>query len=290
MSGSLKRKLKAFAWLGKFSISLPVALTTFTGYLISHGEFARGIFYPVLGVFLLASAASALNQLQELRTDLLMPRTRNRPLPSGRISKPEAWIFIFLFGISGLFVLYHFNGLLTAFLGLLNFVWYNGIYTPLKRKTAFAVVPGSVVGALPPLIGWVAAGGTMLSPVAFALGFFFFIGQIPHFWLLLLRFGHEYEQAGLKSLTSRLDNNQIRRLTFVWIVSTAVTAFILPAYYQFSYNASVIVLWVLSVALIVRFTGLLRPSKDDVEFRMSFILINVYYFFVMVILGLDVLI
>lgn len=290
MSGSLKRKLKAFAWLGKFSISLPVALTTFTGYLISHGEFARGIFYPVLGVFLLASAASALNQLQELRTDLLMPRTRNRPLPSGRISKPEAWIFIFLFGISGLFVLYHFNGLLTSFLGMLNFVWYNGIYTPLKRKTAFAVVPGSVVGALPPLIGWVAAGGTMLSPVAFALGFFFFIGQIPHFWLLLLRFGHEYEQAGLKSLTSRLDNNQIRRLTFVWIVSTAVTAFILPAYYQFSYNASVIVLWVLSVALIVRFTGLLRPSKDDVEFRMSFILINVYYFFVMVILGLDVLI
>ncbi|MBL7904864.1 MAG: protoheme IX farnesyltransferase [Bacteroidales bacterium] len=289
MSGSLKRKLKAFAWLGKFSISLPVALTTFTGYLISHGDFTRGIFYPVLGVFLLASAASALNQLQELRTDLIMPRTRNRPLPSGRISKREAWIFILLFGLSGLWVLYHFNGLLTAFLGLLNFVWYNGIYTPLKRKTAFAVVPGSVVGALPPLIGWVAAGGTMLSPVAFALGFFFFIGQIPHFWLLLLRFGHEYEQAGLKSLTSRLDNNQIRRLTFVWIVSTAVTAFILPAYYQFSHHASVIILWVLSVALIVRFTGLLRPSKDDVEFRMSFILINVYYFFVMVLLSLDVL-
>lgn len=290
MKTSLKKLVKAYSWLGKFSISLPVGLTTFTGYLLANRSFDAGVFAPVAGVFLLASGASALNQVQEHKTDLLMPRTRNRPIPSGRISLSGAWIFILIFSCSGLFVLYHYSGLAPFLLGIINFIWYNGIYTPLKRTSAFAVVPGSVVGALPPLIGWVAAGGSMTDQVAVALGFFFFIGQIPHFWLLLLRFGHEYEMAGLRSLTTRLDNIQIRRLTFVWIAATAATAFMLPGFYRFNHAAVVYILWVLSVALVIRFTGLIRNSKEDVQFRSSFMLINIYYFFVMVLLCLDVII
>ncbi|MHC1774710.1 MAG: protoheme IX farnesyltransferase [Lentimicrobium sp.] len=289
MTTGFKKQFKAYAWLGKFSISLPVALTTFTGYLLSQGNFDPGFVYSFTGVFLLASGASALNQVQEYKTDLLMPRTRNRPIPSGRISLTGAWIFIILFSLSGLFILYHFSGFMAFLLGVLNFIWYNGIYTPLKRTTAFAVVPGSVVGALPPLIGWVAAGGSLLNPVAVALGFFFFIGQIPHFWLLLLRFGKEYEMAGLKSLTTHFNNVQIRRLTFVWIAATAVVAFMLPGFYRFNHSAIIYILWALSVFLVAIFTGLIKPSKEDIEFRTSFIRINIYYFFVMVLLCLDVL-
>ncbi|MBK6347859.1 MAG: protoheme IX farnesyltransferase [Bacteroidales bacterium] len=289
MKTSLKKLVKAYSWLGKFSISLPVGLTTFTGYLLANRGFDIESVFPVAGVFLLASAASALNQVQEHKIDLQMPRTRNRPIPSGRISLTGAWVFILIFSVSGLFILYHFSGLMPFILGIVNFIWYNGIYTPLKRTTAFAVVPGSVVGALPPLIGWVAAGGSMTDQVAVALGFFFFIGQIPHFWLLLLRFGHEYEMAGLQSLTTRLNNIQIRRLTFVWIVATATTAFMLPGFYRFNYTAIVYILWILSVLLVVKFTGLIRSYREDVEFRSSFLLINVYYFFVMVLLCLDVI-
>ncbi len=289
MSTGLKKKLKAYTWLGKFSISVPVALTTFTGYLLGRGEFDYHILFPVIGVFLLASGASALNQIQEYKLDLLMPRTRNRPIPSGRISLSGAWLFTIIFSLSGLFILFWFSGYMAFFLGLLNIFWYNGIYTPLKRITAFAVVPGSVVGALPPLIGWVAAGGLILDPVSIALGFFFFIGQIPHFWLLLLRFGHEYEMAGFKSLTTKFTNVQIRRLTFVWIAATAVTAFMLPGYYQFNHSAIVYILWIMSILLVVIFAGLLKSSKEDVEFRTSFLRINIYYFFVMVLLCLDVL-
>jgi protoheme IX farnesyltransferase len=278
---------KAFARLGKFSISLPVALTTFTGYLLSHGEFTRGIIFPVAGVFLLAAAASALNQVQEYKTDLIMPRTRNRPIPSGTLTLGESWIFIALFSFSGLYLLYHFSGLIAAFLGLLTYFWYNGIYTPLKRKTAFAAVPGGIVGALPPLIGWVAAGGKISDPTAIALGFFFFIGQIPHFWLLLLRYGHEYEMAGLQSLTTKFSPTQIRRLTFVWIAATAVSAFMLPAFYQFSHPMVIYIIWLISLLLVVSFIGLIRPSKNDVQFRSSFILINIYYFLVMVLLCLE---
>lgn len=289
MKTSFKKLVKAYSWLGKFSISLPVGLTTFTGYLLGNRGFDFGAIFPVAGVFLLASAASALNQVQEFKVDLKMPRTRNRPIPSGKISMAGAWIFILTFSISGLFILYHYSGLMAFLLGVVNFIWYNGIYTPLKRTTAFAVVPGSIVGALPPLIGWVAAGGTISDPVAIALGFFFFIGQIPHFWLLLLRFGHEYEMAGLQSLTTRLNNIQIRRLTFVWIAATAAVAFMLPGFYRFNHNAIIYILWALSVLMVIKFTGLIKPSKEDVEFRTSFILINVYYFFVMVLMCLDVI-
>jgi heme o synthase len=289
MTPGFKKLVKAYAWLGKFTISLPVALTTFTGYLLSYGSFSLEVLYPVAGVFLLASGASALNQIQEYKLDLLMPRTHNRPIPSGRISITGAWIFTIIFSLAGLSILFVFSGFLAGILGLLNIIWYNGIYTPLKRTTAFAVVPGSIVGALPPLIGWVAAGGSILDPVSIALGFFFFIGQIPHFWLLLLRFGKEYEMAGLKSLTTRFSTVQIRRLTFVWIAATAVTAFMLPGFYQFNHNAIIYILWILSAFLVVIFIGLLKPTKEDVEFRTSFIRINIYYFYVMVLLCLDVL-
>lgn len=279
--------VSAYARLGKFSISLPVALTTFTGYLLSHGSFSRGIIFPVTGVFLLAAAASALNQLQERKTDLIMPRTRNRPIPSGQIGISGAWSFIMLFSISGLALLYQQSGIMAAFLGLLTYFWYNGVYTPLKRKTAFAAVPGGIVGALPPLIGWVAAGSSISSPTAIALGFFFFIGQIPHFWLLLLRYGQEYEMAGLQSLTTKLSTAQIRRLTFIWIAATAVSAFMLPAFYHFSQPVIIYLIWGLSLALVASFTGLLRPSQDIVKFRSSFIRINIYYFWVMVLLCIE---
>lgn len=289
MTTGFKKQIKAYAWLGKFSISIPVALTTFTGYLLGRGSFSIDVLYSLAGVFLLASGASALNQIQEYKLDLLMPRTRNRPIPSGRISLSGAWIFTIVFSLAGLFILFYYSGFLAGILGLLNIFWYNGIYTPLKRTTAFAVVPGSIVGALPPLIGWVAAGGSLLDPVAIALGFFFFIGQIPHFWLLLLRFGQEYEIAGFKSLTTRFSNVQIRRLTFVWIAATAATAFMLPGFYRFNYNTIIYILWILSVLLVVIFIGLIKPTKEDVEFRTSFIRINIYYFYVMVLLCLDVL-
>ncbi|NTW25288.1 MAG: UbiA family prenyltransferase, partial [Lentimicrobium sp.] len=156
MIGRFVELINAYARLGKFSISLPVALTTFTGYLLSHGGLSRGIVFPVAGVFLLAAASSALNQVQEHKTDLIMPRTRNRPIPSGLISLGAAWIFIIAFTLPGIALLHYFSGLMAAFLGLLTYFWYNGIYTPLKRKSAFAAVPGGIVGALPPLIGWVA--------------------------------------------------------------------------------------------------------------------------------------
>ncbi len=281
--------LKIISELGKVRISIPVAFTTFTGYILSHGEFDRGFVMPFIGIFLLACGASAFNQLQETETDRIMKRTANRPLPSGRISKSGAWIIALAYFISGCLVLYFGPGWQTLLVGVSTFIWYNLIYTPLKKVTAFAAVPGSMVGALPPLAGWVAGGGSLTDPRALALGFFFFMGQIPHFWLLLLKLGKQYESAGLPSLTQLFTDEQIKRLTFVWIAATAVSALVLPLFRLQDKAWSITLIVLLSAALIVFFIPLLSRRKPF-NVGKSFVLINVYYLFIMLVMIADRLI
>lgn len=281
--------LKIISELGKVRISVAVAFTTFTGYILSRGSFDSGFILPFLGIFLLACGASAFNQLQETETDRIMKRTAGRPLPSGRISKKGALLIALVYFISGSLVLYFGPGLLTLLVGISTFVWYNLIYTPLKKVTAFAAVPGSMVGALPPLAGWVAGGGSLTDPRALALGFFFFMGQIPHFWLLLLKLGKQYESAKLPSLTQLFTDEQIKRLTFVWIAATAVSALALPLFKLQDQIWSVALIILLSAALIGIFIPLLSRKKPF-NVGKSFVLINVYYLFVMIVMIADRLI
>jgi protoheme IX farnesyltransferase len=278
--------LNVVAQLGKVRISFPVAFTTFTGYVLSHGSIDRGVVLPVAGIFLLACSASSLNQIQEMDTDLLMKRTRNRPLPAGRIGRKGAWMVTLIFFITGFFILYTGPGLLTTLVGLTTLVSYNLVYTPLKRVTAFAAVPGSIVGALPPLAGWVAGGGELNDPRALMIGFFFFIGQIPHFWLLLLKLGKQYESASLPSLTRLLSEEQIKRLTFIWIAAMAIAAMAIPAFKITVQQWSTIIVILLSVGLVLFFTRLLNRKKEF-EVGKSFILINLYYLVVMLIMISD---
>jgi heme o synthase len=281
--------LKVISELGKIRISVAVAFTTFTGYILSHGKFDRGFVLPFAGIFLLACGASAFNQLQETETDRIMKRTAGRPLPSGRISNWSALIIALAYFISGSLVLYFGPGLLTLLVGISTFVWYNLIYTPLKKVTAFAAVPGSMVGALPPLAGWVAGGGSLADPKALALGFFFFMGPIPHFWLLLLKLGKQYESASLPSLTQLLTNEQIKRLTFVWIAATAISALALPLFGLQDKIWSVSLIILLSLGLIIIFIPLLSRKKPF-NVGKSFVLINVYYLFMMFVMIADRLI
>jgi len=281
--------LRIISELGKVRISVAVAFTTFTGYILSHGEFDRGFILPFIGIFLLACGASAFNQLQETDTDKIMKRTAGRPLPSGRISKTGAFVIASVYFISGCLVLYFGPGLLTLLVGISTFVWYNLIYTPLKKVTAFAAVPGSMVGALPPLAGWVAGGGSLTDPGALAIGFFFFMGQIPHFWLLLLKLGKQYESARLPSLTQLFTDEQIKRMTFVWIAATAISALALPLFGLQDKIWSVSLIILLSAGLIIIFIPLLNRRKPF-NVGKSFVLINVYYLFIMFVMIADRLI
>lgn len=283
---SLIGRINIIFELGKVRISIPVAFTTFTGYILSHGRFDRGFILSFLGIFFLACGASALNQVQEMETDRRMQRTFLRPLPSGRIGKLDAIGIAIAFFFAGALLLLFGPGLTTLLIGSATFFWYNVIYTPLKKITAFAAIPGSVVGALPPLAGWVAGGGSLTDPKAWAIGFFFFIGQIPHFWLLLLKLGKEYENAGMPSLTRILTEIQIKRLTFVWIAATGMSALTLPLFKLQENSWAMLLIVFFSAALIVLFSPLLNRNKIF-NVGKSFVLINVYYLFIMLVLIAD---
>ncbi len=206
------------------------ACSAATGYLLVPSHHIGSLLIALAGVFLLACGASALNQVQERDIDAKMARTRSRPLPSGSITPLHAAALSLLLTLGGLFLILIAGGWTAALLGLFAVLWYNAVYTYLKRMTAFAAVPGALVGAIPPAIGWVSAGGGLFDPMLFALCALFFLWQVPHFWLLILDHGKEYENAGLPSLMRVMGREQIARITFVWIVAAALTALAWPLY------------------------------------------------------------
>ena len=122
--------------------------------IMMTGTITLPMFLPLLGIFLLASGASALNQYQEWPYDERMERTRRRPVPSRRISTAEASRISMICIVGGMVVLLYYAPPVSFILGFFNLVWYNGFYTWLKRKTAFAVVPGALTGVIPILMGW----------------------------------------------------------------------------------------------------------------------------------------
>src|SRR5665647_2611998 len=172
--------VKIILELGKVRISLPVALSACTGYVLQPRALGVGTDALILmaGVFLMSCCSGTINHIQEYKTDALMPRTKNRPLPSGKISMKAAILIAGSFFAYGAFILIANFPFIVFLISLLTLLSYNAIYTPLKKVTAFAVVPGSLVGALPPYIGWVAGGGQIMDEQIFWVALFFFIGQI----------------------------------------------------------------------------------------------------------------
>ena len=222
--------MKQFLILGRINMSSAIAFSAVAGYLFNRGEFTWYTLAVFLGVLLLACAATALNQIQERHQDALMSRTMNRPLASGQMTIKKAAIITLALGISGTAILYFFTTPLTAALGLFNIIWYNGVYTPLKRKTGFAVIVGAVTGAIPPVMGWTAAGGLILDSSVLFIAAFFFLWQIPHFLLLLLRYKEDYHKAGFQSVTSTMSDNQIKHIVFIWILGTSMITLFFPLF------------------------------------------------------------
>jgi protoheme IX farnesyltransferase len=214
--------------LSKVRIAVLSTLSTVTGYILAAGGLGVHAVVTFAGVFFLACGAATINQFQDRDIDARMARTRNRPIPSGRIGAAAALVAGVALVAAGTACLS--PQPVAALLGLVTVAWYNGVYTPLKRVTAFAAIPGGVVGAIPPVIGWVSGGGAAADPRIIAVAFFFFVWQVPHFWLLLLRIGGDYERAGLPSLTAVFSRRQLTRITFVWMVATAVACLMIPMF------------------------------------------------------------
>jgi protoheme IX farnesyltransferase len=286
----VKEKIKILFELTKIRITIFVTVTMLFGYISAAGTLDASAILPTIGILLLACGSAVINHYQERKTDALMNRTKNRPLPSGRISPVDALKIAALFLSTGSLMIYFGAGLLALGLSLLNLLWYNGIYTPLKKTNPLAIIPGSLVGAIPPAVGWVAAGGNILDPQILIISSFFFIWQIPHFWLLLLVLDKDYEKAGFPTLTRIFSPNQLARITFTWIAATVVTCLMIPLFGKLQSSFVGYGLFAAGVWLVWNSFKMLRFTKERIYFTSTFREINIYAIIVVVLLSLDKLI
>ena len=283
----MQRYLKIFFDLSKGRIALLAALSSATGYILAADSVSLAIVFPTVGLFLLACGSSALNQHQERDIDSLMKRTKGRPIPSGRLTPPQALVIALLSMLSGSLILLVGSNVVALSLGLFAAFWYNAIYTPLKKRSPFAAIPGALVGAIPPAVGWAAAGGSPFDPKILALCFFFFVWQVPHFWLLLLTYGKDYEEAGLPSLTSIFTAGQLSKITFVWILATAVTCLLIPLFGTVRTTLTNLALLGLTLWLVWGAMRFFRARGEEPSFRCAFREINIYALAVISLLSLD---
>jgi protoheme IX farnesyltransferase len=203
-SGSISDTWSTYKELSKSGIVALVLISVLGGYLIGQpSEIIFSLPHMILtlfGILFLASGSSALNQLQEIEADSKMPRTAKRPLPSGRISRTTAVVFVVTFLLLGAFLLWKISPT-ELILGITAVISYNGFYTLWwKRHWSYAAVPGAIPGALPILMGHLAATGNLLAPGGIYLFFILFFWQMPHFWALALRYREDYASGSFPTL------------------------------------------------------------------------------------------
>jgi len=202
-------------------LSALAALSALAGYAFHPAPHDAGCATSLLAaVFLLAAGCSALNQCQERSLDARMKRTRHRPVASGRLSLHAAAVCSLLPTLCALALLWNLGPAATL-LGLGALAWYNGVYTPLKRHTPFALLAGALCGALPPVIGWAAAGGRADDYRIVLLAGLLFLWQIPHFWFFALKHREDFRRAGLPTLLAALPPAKLHRLALLWVFALA---------------------------------------------------------------------
>src|SRR5882724_9975914 len=185
--------------LTKPDVNILIAVTTFAGFCLASSDFRAFpvllLFHTLLGTLLVASGSGTLNQFVERRFDAQMRRTKRRPLAAGRIEPTHALWFGILLTAAGAIYLSTAVNLLASLLAVVTLLSYLIVYTPLKRKTPMCTLAGAFPGAMPPLIGWAAASGT-LSPEAWVLYGLVFLWQFPHFMAIAWMYREDYERAG----------------------------------------------------------------------------------------------
>lgn len=265
---SFKRVLSDYKQLAKVGLSLSVVFSAIAGYLLAVEIINYQVLFLLgLGGFLMVAASNAFNQIIEKDTDALMKRTMNRPLPTGRMSKASAFIFAITLTIIGLGILYSINPK-SALFGAISIFLYTCAYTPMKPVSPLAVFVGALPGAIPFMLGWVAA----TNEFGIEAGFLFmiqFFWQFPHFWSIGWLQFEEYKKAGFIMLPmDKKDQSATKQIIFYTIimilVSIAPVLKMTGAFYIHPITAIIIAL----LGLFMLYYGILLHKKQtNIEAR-----------------------
>lgn len=238
--------------LSKPRIAVLALVTVAAGFALGSTGALRttALVHALFGIALVAAGSSALNQYLERATDARMRRTALRPLPAGRMAPLEALAFGILAGLAGTLYLALYVNTTTAILSATTLLLYAAVYTPLKRLTGLATVVGAVPGALPPVLGWVAAGGS-LDLAAYSLFAILFLWQFPHFLAIAWIYREEYSRAGLKMLPAEGRSSRIVGLMAVLYAMALIPISLLPARLELAGGAYLLAVLVLGLAYLV---------------------------------------
>lgn len=262
--------------LTKPRLSFMSVITAMVGYLaaLPFWDWARTI-YLMLGTALCAGGVAALNQWMESELDAKMKRTADRPIPTGAVQPGSAFVVGWLMCVAGLAVLFRQVNGMSAFLALATIVAYLAIYTPAKKWSRWNTEIGAISGALPPMIGWAAAGRSN-DPLGWSLFAILYTWQMPHFFSLAWTYRQDYAVAGMQMISvADPGGRRTARRAFIWAV-LLVAASALPtllgycSWYYFAF-ATALGLWILKSAV-----TFLNPDKRETEARRLF-LISVAY-------------
>lgn len=277
-------KVKDYFQLIKFTLSFMVVFSCVVCYLLAPN--VKFNLTAVLLLFtagmLIAGAANAINQAVEKDTDAMMKRTLNRPVAAGRMTVNEAWVFALITGIAGVAMMWYWFNFASAMVGLFSLVLYAFIYTPLKKVNSVSVLVGAFPGALPCLIGWVAAtgdfgiGGWILFGIQF-------LWQFPHFWAIAWVAHRDYTKAGFKLLPSDKGPTKFTALQTVMYSMLMIPVGMLPYYFKMS---GVVSLWIILVCnLWMVLMSVLLFIKMDVPAARR-VMFSSYFYLMIVLLSL----
>lgn len=239
---SLAGKLKAYLELMKLRLSSLVVFSSAMTYLLASQEKAdlNRLMWFLIGGLMATGASNIINQIAERDLDKLMKRTMGRPLPTGRVSVTEAATVCLVLGILGLAILVLFVNTSTALLTFLSMMLYGFLYTPLKQIHPIAVLVGAIPGAMPPLIGWVAAADQITMPAIVLFGIQF-IWQFPHFWAIAWVLDDDYKRAGFKLLPSGGGRDVKTAFTIMIYTLFLIPLGLLPTYFGLTGTISAII-------------------------------------------------
>ena len=268
---------KIFFSLTKVRLALSVVFSTLAGYILAADKIqVLEMFLLLIGGYCMVGASNSFNQIIEKDKDALMNRTKNRPLPTKKITSSNAfWISVFL-TIAGLGILYTINYKTAFFAGLSVFI-YTCIYTPLKSITPLSVFVGAIPGAIPFMLGWVAATNKFgIEPgTLFMIQFFW---QFPHFWALGWMLDDDYKKAGFNMLPTgqRDKKTAIQIILYVlWMIIISVFPYSgLTGSLTLSFYGVIIVLF---VGIIMLFFAINLYNRMDINSAKNLFLYTIFY-------------
>jgi len=221
---SIASVIDDFKQITKFGLSLSVVFSAVAGYLIAANTIQFSVLISLaIGGYCMVGASNVFNQVIEKDTDKLMKRTQNRPLPAGRMSVNTAMTIGIILALAGIIILYNINAK-TALFGAISIFLYASVYTPLKPMTPLSVFVGAIPGAIPFMLGWVAATGKfgVEAGVLFIIQFFW---QFPHFWAIGWLQFDEYKKAGFDMLpTGSKDKKATSQILLytIWMIIVSI--------------------------------------------------------------------